>query len=493
MRPCRRIIFHETHGAFSRFFAQHPRHRKLLSINKIYNGHPEAELNLRHDWSSLLSDDETLLFKHYSTDLFPSAEHGLDLDRYRDKKVAILGGGNSAFEVADHLAGAAAIIHVLTRRPIRHAWQTHFPGDLRAINNNLLDMYQLESLHATLGYQPTKIVRRPDGSLRVHLEEPCPHWSIPSTINVTFDYDELICCTGWRYIEPGLFADSVRPESDADGRYPQLSPMWESTVPGIYFIGTAMAARDKRAASSFIHGFRYNVRTLFHLLEERHQGVSLPAQPFELKAKPDLMALAAQVIDRVSVSSGLYQMNAFLADVVLVSSGQVRYIRELPVDLIEERQDFHEAEHVFTVTLEYGFHNYPSWLQSTDFIRPSDALRNECSAFLHPVLRRWEGGQIADEQHLGESLTIRYDRFFSPDAFMDGFDDAFRRMNEHIVANFLNKHVNIVDEVFSEQSLSEEHFGKFLRPWKREEVDAYRKAQDQREKRDGMKPCRFSP
>ena len=53
------------------FFIQYPRHDKLISINKRYTGKSNKEFNLRHDWNSLLSDDESLYFKHYSKKFFP--------------------------------------------------------------------------------------------------------------------------------------------------------------------------------------------------------------------------------------------------------------------------------------------------------------------------------------------------------------------------------------------------------------------------------------
>src|SRR5262245_41928244 len=66
----------ETAGTFFKTF---PRHRKLISINKVYTGYEENEVNLRWDWNSLLSDDAQMLFKHYSQSYFPNAD---DLLRY---------------------------------------------------------------------------------------------------------------------------------------------------------------------------------------------------------------------------------------------------------------------------------------------------------------------------------------------------------------------------------------------------------------------------
>src|SRR5690349_5082821 len=61
------------------FFTRYPRHRQLISTNKVHTGFTDLELNLRMDWNSLLSDDPELLFTRYSERYFPPAD---DLVRY---------------------------------------------------------------------------------------------------------------------------------------------------------------------------------------------------------------------------------------------------------------------------------------------------------------------------------------------------------------------------------------------------------------------------
>ncbi|MFF1920297.1 NAD(P)-binding domain-containing protein [Streptomyces sp. NPDC058221] len=61
------------------FFTRFPRHRNLISNNKVHTGYDDPELRLRMDWNSLLSDDPELLFTRYSPRYFPPAD---DLVRY---------------------------------------------------------------------------------------------------------------------------------------------------------------------------------------------------------------------------------------------------------------------------------------------------------------------------------------------------------------------------------------------------------------------------
>ena len=44
----------------------------LLSL--LLTGQTNKEFNMRHDWNSILSDDESLLLKHYSKEFFPPAD-----------------------------------------------------------------------------------------------------------------------------------------------------------------------------------------------------------------------------------------------------------------------------------------------------------------------------------------------------------------------------------------------------------------------------------
>ncbi|MFE7816227.1 NAD(P)-binding domain-containing protein [Streptomyces sp. NPDC057433] len=61
------------------FFTRFPRHRQLISINKVNTGYTDPELDLRMDWNSLLADDPELRFTRYSERYFPAAD---DLLRY---------------------------------------------------------------------------------------------------------------------------------------------------------------------------------------------------------------------------------------------------------------------------------------------------------------------------------------------------------------------------------------------------------------------------
>ena len=193
----------------------------------------------------------------------------LDPEFYRGKRVGIIGQGNSAFETANHLASTAAFVHILGKDPIKMAWDTHFTGDLRAVNNDMFDLFQLKTMHAVLVPRLERI-RRVGDIIRTNHSYDYPTAPIPGTVELTRDYDVMIRCTGWEYVPVDLFDDDCRPAPQPDGKFPAMTPAWESVnVPGLYFAGVAMAGNDRQATSGFIHGFRYDIRTLGRILAER--------------------------------------------------------------------------------------------------------------------------------------------------------------------------------------------------------------------------------
>ncbi|XP_077865907.1 LOW QUALITY PROTEIN: FAD-dependent oxidoreductase domain-containing protein 2-like, partial [Saccoglossus kowalevskii] len=54
------------------------------------------------------------------------ATHDVNPDKYEGKSVLVIGNGNSAFEVANHLAGSATKVHIFGDRKVKHAWDTHY-------------------------------------------------------------------------------------------------------------------------------------------------------------------------------------------------------------------------------------------------------------------------------------------------------------------------------------------------------------------------------
>ncbi len=453
------------------FFRDFPRHRQLISINKIYTGTDDPEANLRWDWNSLLSDSEDLLFKDYSRRYFPDPDdlcryladftaqydlniryetniisvgkdgdgfvvrdadgnifagkrliiatglfkpylpdisgielcetyidHSLDPQKYADKRVLVVGKGNSAFETAEHLIETAAAIHICSPESVTMAWQTHFVGHLRAVNNNFLDTYQLKAQNTVIDASITSIVRD-NGRYRVHME-----YSHARGQTTEREYDHVIFCTGFQF-DDSIFDDDFRPELAIDGKFPAQTTEWESAnVSGLYVAGTLMQACDyKKTMSAFIHGFRHNIRTLSHILEHKYHGAPWPGR--HLQATPE--ALVAAIIARANGGPGIFLQPGFLSDVIVVDEAGVMatYYEDLRSDYIHQ-SEFGQNDHYYTLSLEYGkFDGDPFNVE-----RDPDPDKGDRAPYLHPIIRRYSRGMLVSEHHIQDDLESQWNQ-----------------------------------------------------------------------------------
>jgi thioredoxin reductase len=316
---------------------------------------------------------------------------------FTDQRVLVIGKGNSGFETADNLIETAAVIHVAGPSSIRMAWRTHYVGHLRAVNNGLLDTYQLKSQNALLDGTVRRIERR-DGGYLVTV-------SFARVDEVTKDipYDRVIVCTGFRF-DPSIFDPACRPRLAIDDRFPAQTAEWESlNVPDLYFAGTLTQVRDyRRSTNGFIHGFRYGVRALHRMLEERYHATPWPHRV--LPADP--AAVAEALLTRVNRTSALWHQFGVLCDLVTLDpDGVVRHYEELPVDhVLADRAGDHEVS--FTVTLEYGpdHDRVDPFDVSVGRIAQSDAAEAAKGRYLHPVVRAYRDGIFVAEHHVTENL-----------------------------------------------------------------------------------------
>ena len=391
------------------FFKKFPRHRALTSRNKIHTGSEDPEIRLRFDECSLLDEDGdgAFRFSDVSHSYLPSADemvsylcgyaerHGLnvrcdtrvlrvertgaglfrltaadgsvfscrrlivatgtarphvpsipgielaenyadvsvDPEDFANQRVLVIGGGVPAFETAGNLVPAAALVHTLPDRAVE----------------------RLERL---------------EGQLVVSV---C-HAGGEAEERV---YDRVIVATGFRF-DDSIFASGCRPEMAPGGRLPARTPEWESAnVPGLYFAGALAQANGlEKHPSGLVHGFRYNVRALFRMLETKHHRRDWPA--YEIEPTPEGLVEATFV--RLNRASALWQLPGFLHDVIVVDEdwNAARYLEEMPLAYLRQGE-LGQSSHYYTISLERG-------------------------EGLHPVVRRWSGGQLISEKHLPEDL-----------------------------------------------------------------------------------------
>ncbi len=447
------------------FFRDYPRHRRLISLNKVHTTSDDPEIKLRWDWNSLLGDPGGPLFPDYSTDYYPHADdlvryladfqkhHGLavrygcaaerierdgdgflvrttagdlraqcvivatgwgepytppikgiehavgyedmavDPAAYAGERVLVIGKGNSAFETASSMLGHAAMVHLASRRPLRLAWNTKHPGDVRAHHGAVLDSYQFKTLHSVLDCTVDEIRPAGDGY------EVAITYAHAQDETAVLEYESVIRCTGFR-MDTSVFAPECRPRLVRDDRMPELRPDWQSAnVDGLYFAGTIAQDRDfKGASSAFIDGFRYNLRTLAVLLRERYEDAPLPYT----EAPADAESLTSLILDRVNWSSALWTQFEYLCDALVVEEDAVRLYADLPEEYAVSRFGT-----CYTVALRWGREEYADVFAIERHPEPGRAAE---SAFIHPVIRRYSGGEMVGECHLLEDLLAEWRR-----------------------------------------------------------------------------------
>lgn len=464
------IILERSKGV-GNFFRKYPIHRKLISINKVHTNSKNKDFNLRHDWNSLLSDDNSLLMKNYTKNYFPDASiyvkylvdyytknklnvtfntdvkkidkkdgifhiktdtkeyfskkvifatglfkmNNIDIDgiinysdltlekeKFKNKTILIIGQGNSGFEVADHLIDTAAVIHVTGRGALKFAWQTHFPGHLRAVNNNFLDTYQLKSQNGIfdLDLKDTRIKKKNNKYFIYSINDKKEfelNTQMPSN-----GYDYIINCTGFK-MDKSIFGN-IRPKHN--GKVPLINSKLESiNIKNLFFAGTLMQHISyKKSSAPFIHGFRYLIRTLIRM-DTNNLKIKLINSNHELLKK---------ILYRINNSSGIYQMFNTLVDVIIFDK-QIKYIEELPYEYVKEH---YKDKKILVVKLAYGNFGgtikYTRSLGKASYVFGLDrAIGTEpqlahLSNFLHPIFELYIKGILSKTHHTSEHIMTEY-------------------------------------------------------------------------------------
>jgi thioredoxin reductase len=326
----------------------------------------------------------------------------IDPDGFQNQKVLIIGKGNSGFETANNLVETAALIHIVSPNPISMAWKSRYVGHLRAVNNTILDTYQLKSQNIILNAKVDKI-RKQNNQYVVSVSYTHANGEQEDLV-----YDRVIVCTGFRF-DASIFDDSCKPELTINNRFPAQTSEWESiNVKDLYFAGVLMHMRDfKKKASGFIHGFRYNIRALHRIFEQKYHSQIWSSCLID--STPESVTQA--IIERVNQSSGLWQQTGFLGDLIVIpGAGEAaQYYTEVPIDYILDGH-FGQMDHYYTVTLEFGYdilEASPDPFAITR-VHKDDVDNASLSPSLHPIIRHYSGTTLVAEHHVIEDIDSEW-------------------------------------------------------------------------------------
>jgi len=358
------------------FFQDYPRARTLISHNKCNLGNVSDEFRLRHDWHSLLeaplkfcdmytrfypqADEyvdylsaisKNLNIQYYSevfnieytkthvntftiskciqskyvilsTGLnikpsrytldysnFPNLDKNMEASFCKNKKIGILGGGNAGFETANMLKTCARSVHVFTKKN-NFASLTHYPGGLRLQHGELFDRYFLKSL---------------DSVEITNTFNEITHCSDPNDCYKN-KVDFVIYCGGFTGFRPSIITNM---SAQSNFRFPASGEFYSilnSNNRG-WYAGVLMHEHDyKKSSGGFVHGFRYLIKSQLKFIHATETGIwdtSIVTN--------DINHIVQNTILRVQESSGLYQMQGMLVDVICkFTNGYFAYLKEIP-------------------------------------------------------------------------------------------------------------------------------------------------------------------
>ncbi|HEX4814191.1 MAG TPA: NAD(P)-binding domain-containing protein [Nonomuraea sp.] len=448
------------------FFRHYPRHRRLISLNKVHTVEDDPELRLRWDWNSLLNDDPGLLFPRYSHDYFPHAD---DLVRYLEdfhRVHALNVRFSTPVERVERSGG----------RFVAHAGGAVYRADCLIVATGWAGPHvpDIPGIELATGYedapaggeaytgQRVLIVGKGNSAFEtaqallpyaavIHLASPSPvrlTWTSKHPGHVRGMYGALLDsywfktlhmvleCTVDRIWREGPAYRAAITYTLADGEQAVLDYDAVLRCTG-FTMGTDLfggSCRPDRAPGGRLPAIRpdfqsvnvdglYFAGTLMQARDfKRASSAFIDGFRYNLRTlaallrerydgvplpahdlPADAARLTEDVLRRVNHSSALWTQFEYLADAYVPGPGGVRRYEDLPEDYAVAR--FAEAELCLTVTLRWGRRDHPDVFAIRRHPTPDRA--DEC-AFLHPVVRAWRHGELVAEQHLLEDVQARW-------------------------------------------------------------------------------------
>ncbi|MBU1619673.1 MAG: NAD(P)-binding domain-containing protein [Gammaproteobacteria bacterium] len=327
------------------------------------------------------------------------AEMSNDVSAFKNKRVLILGKGNSAFETADSLLQSAANIHLISPNDFNFAWVTHYPGHLRSVNQGFLDTFFLKQQNAILNGKVKWIRVNDKGTLDVEMM-----FSEDNDIEVN-QYDAVVNCTGFS-CELSYYDKAITPNRCLHGKFPELTENWESTnVPGLYFAGTNMQYNDyKKSSTPFIHGIRHNVEALSQILISKLRNTPLPS------SKISAQQLYSSVCERIRKSASVWFLFGNMYDVYQnTDDGAYQCFKDIPRLVFERGEQFNQ---------------FSGYILMFSYAIPQDENERKKFSqhgFLHPVVRQYAQGEIVAERHMLEDIYSEWEN-------LERLDNGIRAM-----------------------------------------------------------------
>lgn len=287
---------------------------------------------------------------------------------YRDKKVFIIGKGNSGLECAKDIMNEANMILLGSPSSMKFAYQSHYVGNARIVNSVSIENYQLKSMSAILDCKIQKLESDEMGKINVFVK-----YMHANDEDEVICVDEVICATGFKPNMP-----NIKPEiGRMSGAFPEIEGNFCSKqIKNLYFAGALTHGLDykQHSSSGFIHGFRYNSLALADILLE---------DVFNTDASEKVTDgdLKEYIFDILNNDPGIYLQPGFLGACLRIKDREVFNCSYKTVEFFKSSKLNCDTE--LLLTLEYGNIDDFSNILSIPRVPGSP----EASAHIHPIIR----------------------------------------------------------------------------------------------------------
>lgn len=273
--------------------------RVVLAVGVTHFGYvPEALVNLPSEYVS------------------HSAQHS-DVARLRGRQVAIIGAGSSALDLAGLMHEAGVDVQLIARKPLKFhsksdkprpwwdrlrrppsglgpGWKSFFFANYSNVFHYLPESLRVEAVRRVLGPSGGAFIREKiEGKVptlvgysldAARIEDGKVHLALVdgSAGKREVTVDHVIAATGYKVNLQKLkfLSDETRSRIKTVVGSPALSSAFESSVPGLYFVGLA-AANSFGPVMRFAFGADFTARTVTRAVA---RSVARESVPFEAKA-----------------------------------------------------------------------------------------------------------------------------------------------------------------------------------------------------------------
>lgn len=464
----RSFVILEAGESAGTFFRKFPRHRKLISINKVHTGYDDPEINLRWDWNSLLGDERVPLFKHYSREYFPQADLLVDYlrDYARVYELPVETGVNvtrvskhdGVFSAADDQGRSWSARCLVIATGLTRAHVPPVPGI--ELSENYVDVSvdpeQFIGKRVLILGKGNSALETADNLIPtaalIHIASPHPikmawkthHVGHLRAVNNNFldtyqlkSQNAVLDCEVKRIeMKDGVYHVTVA-YTHADGEAEVLEYDRVIACTGFAFDASIFAPECRPKLAIFdrfpdltnawesvsVPGL-YFAGTLMQMRDfKKYTSGFIHGFRYNVRALHNILELrqhgrpwpnrtlnvseiTAAVIARVNRTSAMWQQFSVLGDVIVVEDGgaRARHYEELPLDYA--REWLADCPHYYTVNLEFGKTDGDPF----NVMRHPDPMRAQESFFLHPAVRHYSCGQLQAEHHLLEDLSGEWKR-----------------------------------------------------------------------------------